>query len=98
MRVAAQPIDGDKVRRDFGTNTTQVKVATATYSRESMERALIGERKLVLWIEWGRTSDVFRTILAMIAIMNEPKSVEIERRTKSEKAISESESEKILSL
>ena len=46
-------------------------------------------------------------ILAMIAIRDEPKSVEIERRTKSErtkseKAISESdiesESEKILSL
>ena len=41
-------------------------------------------------------------ILAMIAIRDEPKSVESERRTKSEKAISESdiesESEKILSL
>ena len=48
-------------------------------------------------------SDIFRMILAMIAIRNEPKSVEIERRAKSEKAInekaiSESESEKILSL
>ena len=43
-------------------------------------------------------SDIFRKILAMIAIRNEPKSVEIERRAKSEKAISESESEKILSL
>ena len=91
VRVVTQLIDGDKVRRDFGTKHDTSEGRNSDLKQRVYEEGTDWERELVLQIEWGRTSDVFRTIVAMVAIMSELISVEVKQRTKtkSEKAISE---------